>query len=216
MCAGSAVLFQACLVGCGRAKLHACISYCIYLSANFCGVVARAFRRARPLDATGTALAPDTTMAMLATLLAGSSAWMVGQGPLTRSATAATAGRARIAELQMDEGAVAASRPEAFVGSSFGSSAMGFRQGTLVLEDGTRLRGVSFGFEESIAGEHLHPIHHPLLTRRRPDWPRALLTRCVGRGRRARLHHGDGGVPGDPHRPLVQGSDPHAHQPYHR
>jgi len=112
-----------------------------------------------PRDDTDGAL---TTMAMLATLLAGSSAWMVGQGPLTRSATAATAGRARIAELQMEEDAVAASRPEAFVGSSFGSSVMGFRQGTLVLEDGTRLRGVSFGFEESIAGEHLHPIHHPL------------------------------------------------------
>lgn len=98
-------------------------------------------------------------MAMLAALLAGSSAWMVGQGPLTRSATAATAGRARVAELQMDEGAMAASRPDAFVGSSFGSSAIPSRQGTLVLEDGTRLRGVSFGFEESIAGEHLPPIH---------------------------------------------------------
>ena len=99
------------------------------------------------------------TMAMLTALLAGSSAWMVGQGPLTRSATAATAGRARVAELQMDEGAMAASRPDAFVGSSFGSSAIPSRQGTLVLEDGTRLRGVSFGYEESIAGEHLPPIH---------------------------------------------------------
>ena len=98
-------------------------------------------------------------MAMLAALLAGSSAWMVGQGPLTRSATAATAGRARVAKLQMDEGAMAASRPDAFVGSSFGSSAIPSRQGTLVLEDGTRLRGVSFGYEESIAGEHLPPIH---------------------------------------------------------
>lgn len=37
-------------------------------------------------------------------------------------------------------------RPEAFVGSTFGStSAMFYRQGTLVLEDGTRMRGVSFG-----------------------------------------------------------------------
>lgn len=54
---------------------------------------------------------------------------------------------------------MAASRPDAFVGSSFGSSAIPSRQGTLVLEDGTRLRGVSFGFEESIVGEHLPPIH---------------------------------------------------------
>ena len=93
-------------------------------------------------------------MAILACLLAGSSAWLVGPGPSTRPATAATAGRARIAELQMDEDAPAAiTRPVAFVGSSFGSSAMAFRQGTLVLEDGTRLRGVSFGFEESIAGK---------------------------------------------------------------
>jgi len=45
-------------------------------------------------------------------------------------------------------------RPQAFLGSTFGSnSAMFYRQGTLVLEDGTRLRGVSFGFEGSIAGE---------------------------------------------------------------
>ena len=93
-------------------------------------------------------------MAILACLLVGSSAWLVGPGPSTRPATAATAGRARIAELQMDEDAPAAiTRPVAFVGSSFGSSAMAFRQGTLVLEDGTRLRGVSFGFEESIAGK---------------------------------------------------------------
>ena len=35
---------------------------------------------------------------------------------------------------------------EAFVGATFGSnSAMFYRQGTLVLEDGTRLRGVSSG-----------------------------------------------------------------------
>ncbi len=113
-------------------------------------------------DASAPRTASITTMAMLATLLAGSSAWMVGQGPLTRSATAATAGRARIAELQMEEDAVAATRPVAFVGSSFGSSSFESRQGTLVLEDGTRLRGVSFGFEESIAGEHPHPTHHPL------------------------------------------------------
>jgi len=45
-------------------------------------------------------------------------------------------------------------RPQAFIGSTFGSnSAMFYRQGTLVLEDGTRLRGVSFGYEEDIAGE---------------------------------------------------------------
>jgi len=45
-------------------------------------------------------------------------------------------------------------RPQAFLGSTFGSnSAMFYRQGTLVLEDGTRLRGVSFGYEESVAGE---------------------------------------------------------------
>ena len=45
-------------------------------------------------------------------------------------------------------------RPEAFLGSTFGSnSAMFYRQGTLVLEDGTRLRGVSFGYEESVTGE---------------------------------------------------------------
>ena len=43
---------------------------------------------------------------------------------------------------------------EAFVGSTFGStSAVFYRQGTLVLEDGTRLRGVSFGYENSCAGE---------------------------------------------------------------
>ena len=45
-------------------------------------------------------------------------------------------------------------RPQAFVGSTFGStSAVFYRQGTLVLEDGTRLRGVSFGYEDSVAGE---------------------------------------------------------------
>ncbi|KAL3919293.1 MAG: hypothetical protein SGPRY_005682 [Prymnesium sp.] len=45
-------------------------------------------------------------------------------------------------------------RPHAFIGSTFGSnSAMLYRQGTLILEDGTRLRGVSFGYEESVAGE---------------------------------------------------------------
>ena len=45
-------------------------------------------------------------------------------------------------------------RPQAFLGSTFGSnSAMFYRQGTLVLEDGTRLRGVSFGYEESVVGE---------------------------------------------------------------
>jgi carbamoyl-phosphate synthase small subunit len=45
-------------------------------------------------------------------------------------------------------------RPEAFIGSTFGStSAMFYRQGTLVLEDGTRLRGVSFGYEADIKGE---------------------------------------------------------------
>ena len=87
---------------------------------------------------------------MLACLLAGLSAWLVCPGPFTRSATADCA---RIAELQMDEDASTVTRPEAFVGSSFGSSAMAFRQGTLVLEDGTRLRGVSFGFEESVAGK---------------------------------------------------------------
>ena len=42
----------------------------------------------------------------------------------------------------------------AAVGSTFGStSAVFYRQGTLVLEDGTRLRGVSFGYEASMAGE---------------------------------------------------------------
>jgi len=45
-------------------------------------------------------------------------------------------------------------RPQAFIGSTFGSnSAMFYRQGTLVLEDGSRLRGVSFGYEGSVAGE---------------------------------------------------------------
>merc|ERR1719498_1553524 len=45
-------------------------------------------------------------------------------------------------------------RPMAFVGSTFGStSAVFYRQGTLVLEDGTRLRGCSFGYEESVSGE---------------------------------------------------------------
>jgi len=45
-------------------------------------------------------------------------------------------------------------RPEAFIGSTFGSnSAMFYRQGMLVLEDGTRLRGVSFGYEASVSGE---------------------------------------------------------------
>ena len=45
-------------------------------------------------------------------------------------------------------------RPEAFIGSTFGSnSAMFYRQGTLVLEDGFRLRGVSFGYEADVSGE---------------------------------------------------------------
>ena len=47
-----------------------------------------------------------------------------------------------------------ASRPQAFLGSTFGSnSALFYRQGTLVLEDGTRLRGVSFGAEVDVKGE---------------------------------------------------------------
>ena len=50
--------------------------------------------------------------------------------------------------------APAPERPEAFVGSTFGStSALFYRQGTLILEDGTRLRGVSFGYEGSVSGE---------------------------------------------------------------
>jgi carbamoyl-phosphate synthase small subunit len=50
--------------------------------------------------------------------------------------------------------AIPKDRPTAFLGSTFGSnSAMFYRQGTLVLEDGTRLRGVSFGCEKPIAGE---------------------------------------------------------------
>ena len=59
----------------------------------------------------------------------------------------------RSARVAMDSEGDFSKPPEAFVGSTFGStSAVFYRQGTLVLEDGTRLRGVSFGFEDSIAG----------------------------------------------------------------
>ena len=97
-------------------------------------------------------------------LLIASQGWLVGHGPLSRpAATAASTGR-RTAELQMDESAV---RPEAYVGSSFGSGAMAFRQGTLVLEDGSRLRGVSFGFEESTAGAQSFQLLEPGRNQRR-------------------------------------------------
>lgn len=43
-------------------------------------------------------------------------------------------------------------RPKGFVGSSMGSS-QGAQLGTLVLEDGSKFLGVSFGYEGDIAGE---------------------------------------------------------------
>lgn len=91
-------------------------------------------------------------MATLACLLVANQGWLVGHAPTSRAAASLTS--LRTAGLRMEEGV---ERPEAFVGSSFGSSAMSFRQGTLVLEDGSRLRGVSFGFEDSIAGERSSP-----------------------------------------------------------
>jgi hypothetical protein len=69
--------------------------------------------------------------------------------PLTRPDRAS-----RAAVGGMAEGSPSRDRPTAFLGSTFGSnSAMFYRQGTLVLEDGTRLRGVSFGCEKPVAGE---------------------------------------------------------------
>lgn len=63
---------------------------------------------------------------------------------------AAVAGRTAVGGVTMQE----KERPEAFIGSTFGSnSAMFYRQGTLVLEDGSRLRGVSFGYEADVSGE---------------------------------------------------------------
>jgi len=100
-------------------------------------------------------------MATLACLLVGSQSWLVGHAPASRPAASTAATSMRTPALRMDEEGI--QRPEAFVGSSLGSSAIPSRQGTLVLEDGTRLRGVSFGFEDSIAGATvvLHPSTEP-------------------------------------------------------
>ena len=70
-------------------------------------------------------------------------------------AAAAMPAARRATSTRMDgEGQNLGRPPVSFLGSTFGSnSAMFYRQGTLVLEDGTRLRGASFGFEESVAGE---------------------------------------------------------------
>ena len=69
-----------------------------------------------------------------------------------RTGAAAAASSATRHALRMAEAEI--ERPEAFLGSTFGSnSAMFYRQGTLVLEDGSRLRGQSFGYEGSVAGE---------------------------------------------------------------
>ena len=117
-------------------------------------------------------------MATFACLLVGSQGWLVGHAPSSRPAasTAATSS-VRTASLRMDEEGI--QRPEAFVGSSFGSSAMSFRQGTLVLEDGTRLRGVSFGFEDSIAGVLKMSSPPPPHPEARPnERGRGLTVRC--------------------------------------
>mmetsp|Transcript_34777 Transcript_34777/g.104444 ORF Transcript_34777/g.104444 Transcript_34777/m.104444 type:complete len:1527 (-) Transcript_34777:300-4880(-) len=84
-------------------------------------------------------------------LLSGAASWAPSLGPATRPAVrAARVSPATAAPLMVAEPA----RPEAFVGSTFGSnSAMFYRQGMLVLEDGTRLRGVSFGCEKPVSGE---------------------------------------------------------------
>ncbi|KAG8459868.1 hypothetical protein KFE25_014431 [Diacronema lutheri] len=108
-------------------------------------------RRARAVLALGIAF-----------LAGGAEAWGVRLSPRLAStaprpvaarsfarAPSARVARARVAASDVEEG-----RPLGFVGSTFGSnSALYFRQGTLVLEDGTRLRGVSFGAEQSVAGE---------------------------------------------------------------
>ena len=74
--------------------------------------------------------------------------------PTTRHAAAVTPNAAVAQNLRSTPPVMDSERPEAFVGSTFGStSALFYRQGTLVLEDGTRLRGVSFGYEESVSGE---------------------------------------------------------------
>ena len=64
--------------------------------------------------------------------------------PTTRHAAAVTPNAAVAQNLRSTPPVMDSERPEAFVGSTFGStSALFYRQGTLVLEDGTRLRGVS-------------------------------------------------------------------------
>ena len=69
---------------------------------------------------------------------------------VSRPAAQPPAQRAALVQMAVEPG----ERPQAFLGSTFGSnSAMFYRQGTLVLEDGTRLRGVSFGYEGDVAGE---------------------------------------------------------------
>jgi len=76
-----------------------------------------------------------------------------GMLPAAIAAVGGGAGRTLVGDLSMSERAEK-SRPEAFIGSTFGSnSAMFYRQGTLVLEDGSRLRGVSFGYEADVSGE---------------------------------------------------------------
>ena len=82
-------------------------------------------------------------------LWAGAAGWAPGA---LRTPQRTQAPRRAAASVQMQ--ADGQSRPEAFLGSSFGSnSAVSYRQGTLVLEDGSRLRGVSFGYEGDVAGE---------------------------------------------------------------
>lgn len=90
-------------------------------------------------------------LSLFSLLLPPSADGFAPQGLLRHQTTPAAVSPPRTAALQLNE---ATERPQAFIGSSFGSnSAMFYRQGTLVLEDGTRLRGVSFGYEETITGE---------------------------------------------------------------
>jgi hypothetical protein len=90
---------------------------------------------------------------LLALLLSleGVAAWSVTRLP----AAPAAAGRAQSpVQMKLKADTPPGERPTAFLGSTFGSnSAMFYRQGTLVLEDGTRLRGVSFGCEKPMKGE---------------------------------------------------------------
>eukprot|EP00965_Chrysotila_dentata_P218603 6190663-Pleurochrysis_carterae.AAC.4 len=96
-------------------------------------------------------------MRIFAALCLASSAYAyspsVGLGVRRSAATPVAASHSRVRDAPSMV-ADPRAKPEAFIGSTFGSnSAMFYRQGTLVLEDGTRLKGVSFGYEASVSGE---------------------------------------------------------------